>query len=84
MTTTPPAHLSLKECARRLGFDQATVARLIESGKGPGIKVHGRYLIYETWVERWLAGDAGFWGPGIVAEPELRSVDSPFIRRIAS
>jgi len=81
--TAPPDRLSLKELAARLGYDQATVARLIEAGKGPGIKVHGRYLIYTAWVERWLAGDAGFWGPSPAVEADPVTVDSPFVRRIA-
>jgi excisionase family DNA binding protein len=80
-----PATLTLHELAARLGYDHRTVAALIDQGKGPGIRVGRRYLIFEAWVERFEQGLDGFWSHAIAGapQPEPRPVDSPFVRRIA-
>jgi excisionase family DNA binding protein len=76
-----PDRLSLEDLTARLGYDQRTIADLIASGKGPGIKIGRRYLILESWVDRWLAGELGFWSVAIagltVPEPQPMAGPDP-------
>lgn len=80
---TDPRTLTLHELAARLGIAHRTAAALLAEGKGPGIKVGGRYLIREDWVTRFEAGEPGFWSPTGERPAPAPAVDHPYVRRLS-
>ena len=53
--------LTTAELAARWQMDRDFVSRLLTTGKGPGVKVGGKFFIPLSWVERFEQGEPGPW-----------------------
>ena len=88
--TERPERMTLNELAERFGVHRSSVAELIASGKGPGVKIGRNYLIFREAVERFERGELGFWSAAIAGgvtvaptpteEPELEISASDLLR----
>lgn len=60
-SSTPPTFYTAGEVARLFRLDESTLYRHLRTGKFPGLKVGGRYVVPRAVVERMIADvlDAG-------------------------
>jgi len=49
-----PKWLSIKGCAQCSGLSESTIRRAIQSGQLKANKVGGKWLIKDSWLERYL------------------------------
>jgi len=83
---TSTENLTLKQLCEEIGYSDRTVMRLLAEGKGPGIKTGNRYLIRREWVDKWKAGELGFWSIAIAGLRQVESIPEPepiYVRRVS-